>query len=697
MSKILIIEFGFFIVLFGIILRLFHVQIIRADHYRDLALAQYRTKIEIPPQRGNIYDKQGRILATSKRVEDFFVIKYLIEDCNEIDSVFCHYFEKPSGYYTKKIEENSGFIFLRRRVNLDVSNEIIALNMDGVGHQKSYKRVYPYGSCGAQIIGLCDIDNNGLEGLEKFYDDRLCGVSGESFIFRDARGNRNHLLSYGGVDPIAGDDIQISVDIEFQSIVEKELEEAVIENKAASGNSIFLEPKTGKVLAMASYPGYDPENPGQSSPVSRKNRTITDVFEPGSIFKFITFVAALEDSNFSIEDTIFCENGVFTNKWKVVEDTHEMGWSTLREIIVESSNIGIIKLAYMIENSLIFDRIQKFGFGTVTGIDFEGEVGGVLHPLESWTAYSDLSIPMGYEISVTPLQIVAAYGAIANGGNLMQPYLVTDFKRDGQYFEKKKSIRVRSVLEDETDSLLIHTLAEVVERGTAKKIKIDGISIAGKTGTAKKARLDGTGYWDDKYIGSFVGFAPVENPQVVGIVSIDTPQGLHYYGSAVAGPAFKGIIQRAVNIDIVDIQPDSSKIICSKKESISISTPDVRRMSLAQAQRILLDRGFDVSVIGSGARVVAQNPLPETIVATGSALSLVLDNPPDLSEKSLAIPDIVGLSMRDAISELSEAGIKFTIIGSGSVVATVPKAEEFVSFGETIVMECRNAHQLECR
>ncbi len=688
-SKVLYIEAGFLFVLFAIVLRLFYVQVIMAEHYRQIANIQHRERIDIPPKRSDIYDREGRILATNKRIEDFYAIKYLVTDIGKVDSVFCHHFGESRGYYADKIEKSSTFVFLKRGVELDIANQIIDLNLHGVEHQQSYRRVYPYGSCGAQVIGFCNIDNKGIEGLEKFYDDRLCGVPGQSIIFKDGKGHANPLLSYGGEEPIPGQDIVISIDIEFQSVVEKALADAVDINKAVSGFAVFLDPKSGQVLAMASNPTFHPEHIGDFPALYRKNRTITDVLEPGSIFKVVTYSVALEDSNFSTEDSIFCERGVYTTKYRVIRDEHEMEWASLKDVIVESSNIGIIKLAGMLDNSLIYDRIQQFGFGTVTGIDLEGEVGGTLHPLDTWTPYTDLALPMGYEISLTPLQIANAYGAIANGGWLMQPYLATEFHQYGLTVEKRKPIKVRRIVDEDTDSILIETLTEVVERGTAKRIKIDGIPMAGKTGTAKKPRLDGGGYWQDKFIGTFVGFAPADNPQVVGVISIDTPQGKYYYGGLVAGPAFRQIVQRAANMGIIDVQPDSSKLLCHSRNNSFVRMPDIRRMTLPQAERVLEARGLIPEVAGSGIHVTLQSPMPEATVPAGTIVKVVVDDIPDLKRESREIPDIYGLSMRDAIARLSQAGIEFRLIGSGSVVETIPARFEEVKTGEKVLVELR--------
>ncbi|MFP4459820.1 MAG: penicillin-binding transpeptidase domain-containing protein [Candidatus Zixiibacteriota bacterium] len=688
-NRIMIVQFGFFIVITLIIAKLFWVSVIQADYYREKAQDQYEKSMTLDPKRGRIYDRNGKCLAMNRRIKSIHALNYQVTSIDSLDSIFCEIFQHEPGYYKEKIGNRFGFVSLENRIEIDIASRIMDARINGVHCIDNYRRVYPYNEIGAQVIGFTDTDNKGIAGLELYYDEILSGKPGEIIMFSDASGKRNPLLSYGGENPKNGNDIHLTIDIELQAIVEAELEKGIKENKAAGGFAVFLIPKTGEVLAMASYPGFDPNNIGNSPKIAQKNRAITDVFEPGSVFKVVTYSTAVEDSGFCVYDTIDCENGLYQTRYKTVTDAHPEGRITMKKVLVESSNVGTVKIAERLDNNLLYNRARRFGFGSSTGIDFVGEVGGRLPHQADWSSTTPYVFPIGYEVSVTPLQVACAYGAIANGGKLMKPYLTRKIiDRHGNLKQRYNPIEVRRVMEERTDSILIEALTEVVDSGTARKAKIEGVKMAGKTGTAVKLNPDGPGYWAGHYIATFTGFAPANDAQIVGIISIDDPRNGIYYGGSVAGPVFKNILEKASNSGIIDIWKVDYTNLDTDAEDVIV--PDLYRMKRNQAEKVLHDRGLKADFFGNGYIVFSQSPNPLAKIDEGGTVRVGLArNPIDLDDSIATVPNIYGITMREAISKLNSEDIKFRIIGSGTVEETDPKPGQAIKPGDICLVVCK--------
>jgi cell division protein FtsI/penicillin-binding protein 2 len=491
--------------------------------------------------------------------------------------------------------------------------------------------------------------------------------------------------------PIDGDNIHLTIDIELQAVLEKRLKQSAEELIADGGFAVFIDPNNFEVLAMASYPTYDPANYSSVSVFNRKNRTVTDIFEPGSVFKIIPFTSAIEDSGWHTDDSIYCENGRYMTRYRLITDVHGYGMISLREVMSHSSNVGFVKLATKLDNEAMYNKARDFGFGTPTGIDFVGEMSGGFRKPDKWDNFTQTYFPIGYEVTVTPLQLACAYGAIANKGVLLQPYLMKAISDpSGRVKSTRQPVFVRRVLDPLTDSITVDVLTDVVEEGTATGVKIKGVKIAGKTGTAKKVKLGGGGYHDRQYIGSFVGFAPSDNPQIVGVVSIDNPKGGIYYGGSVAGPVFRDVVDWCINSGrITTSSSDTSSLLSPNNRQIIV--PQLMGMSKKSARIALEARGLMYHFNGEGNIVGEQIPAKGEKLSEGSVVVLnLIDNEKISVDKSKQVlPSVVGLTARGAAARLSSLNIKYRFNGSGLVVAQLPYAGSIMTKDGICELTCQ--------
>jgi cell division protein FtsI (penicillin-binding protein 3) len=398
----------------------------------------------------------------------------------------------------------------------------------------------------SHVLGFVDIDNRGLEGLELEADGFLRGQAGWMASNRDRKGREIMTLRSREVQPIDGYDLTLTVDVVIQHIAESELENGCRKYNAVGGCIVVMNPQTGAVLAMSSWPTYDPNSPADYPPEARRNRCITDVYEPGSTFKVVTVACALDRGAVSIGDSLFCENGAFRVGRHTLHDVHPYGTLTTAEIIKKSSNIGAVKIAMRLGERNLHAGIRGFGFGAPSGIGLPGEVVGILHPLAQWSGLSIAAVPMGQEIGVTPIQMAAAVSAIANGGLAMKPYLIDSVRDSSGRVIKAWAPEVRArVVSEAAARVLVKAMEGVPTReGTAPRAALEEYTVAGKTGTSQKVEPDGR-YSHSRFMSSFVGFAPAENPAVLIFVLLDEPKPV-YYGGAAAAPIFKEVAGRVL-------------------------------------------------------------------------------------------------------------------------------------------------------
>ncbi len=612
---------------------------------------------------------------------------------HEIDSVLCKTFHKEYGYYRRKILESpvKFDLCLEGKVDADIGSRLSENAVLGMRIVPIYERCYPFGKLASTIIGCVGAEGRGLEGIELQYNDILAGEPSQKFVFTDGSGKQYLMLCDTENEPRPGNDIYLTIDIRIQEMLECELENAMELYNANSACGVFLDHRTGEILAIGSIPNYDPNEQSKYTPERRRNRAITDPYEPGSIFKLVTMAMALEEGIISTTDTFDCENGEYSVCGRILKDVHGIGKVPASEIIVQSSNIGIVKIAQLAEKQVLYDYIKRFGFGSISGIDFPGECSGSLKSPENWWLTTLATIPMGYEISATPLQIACAFGAIANDGIYMRPYIA--YKCENQYREMRllhEPVAVRRVVSKEVADTLKSLLQSVVVRGTAQQARSSLIDFAGKTGTSRKQKTGTRGYFSESYYSSFGGFAPCDKPLISGMILIDDPRG-KYYGGSVAAPVFARVMEKVFSANILN-HPYGTKFrpIATASSPENVVVPDICGSTPEQAKEILHARKISVEFEGEGSLIVNQSPEPGRIVEQGDVVIAYLqDYPKTNSDSIIVVPDVVNMPLRDAIVRLSRAGINFRIEGSGIVVAQSPRKDCAISREDVCVLLCK--------
>ncbi len=624
--------------------RLAQIQIVDSQKYRKIAQRQYQSKIILPAERGLLYDCNGGVIASNSTLISFAADPQIAaEDAKAIANKFSKYFGKPRNYYLEKLQSDLRFVWLERQVDAKYLQNINPKKDTGIVVRYEPKRLYFHDHIAGQLVGTTNIDNQGLAGIEQEFDNQLQGVDGYVIFQRDGLGRARPSVDYPRVEPVHGHNIYLTIDMKIQSFAEKELKKGVEQNKAERGLVVILHPKTGEVLALAQYPNVDPNNFGKYQLQDQRLRAVTDLFEPGSIFKIVTASAALESGLVSPEKLFYAENGTYIvhvtpTKTRPIVDTHKEKWITFKESMEKSSNIVMAKVSDIIGSERFYKTARDFGFGIPTNIDYPGEVKGVLKKPMEWSATTLNTMAFGYEVGATPIQIAAAYAAIANDGILMRPYI---FKKEtdasGRIVKESQPQQIRRVVSSKTVRTLIDLFEGVVERGTGTPAKIPGVRIAGKTGTSKKF-IEGH-YEGGNYIASFVGFFPSDNPEIVCLVMLDNPRGSSYYGGTTSAPVFRAIAEQIINTtEFVAPQrkfaADTMKINEPVKENAGMILspagviPDVRGRSVRQAVSILKDRKLQAIVNGSG---IVRDQTPEPGLPLKRGMKITLTCQPKLS------------------------------------------------------------------
>lgn len=546
------------IVIFGLLAwRLFYVQFYLADDLGQNSERQQHAVITQKPQRGVIVDSRGRILAASNRIDTVFAEPRAIDDIRETANQLQQILDFPGHRICKIIDEskNPGYVRIKTRITPKQRDMIKKARIPGIGIHADWHRFYPTGPLTCHILGFIGFEQNGLAGIELKYDSQLRGSQGRNTLFVDA--SRKPIgFSVPGSFVNDGLGLVLTIDTAIQQFARTALMKQYKAYNAESAVAVVMDPATGAILAMLSLPDFDPDNISVLTERTLKNRVVTDPFEPGSIFKPIVAALALDAGIVDYNEEIFCEYGDYRGKGfgKIGEFAgHRFGNLTVRQILVQSSNIGMAKIGQKMGEQRLYDGLKLFGFGARTGIDLPGEDAGIVYPVEKWTGYSTTRIPFGHEIMVTSLQIIRAYAALANGGQMVTPHLVRAIVDDnGRITELKQHQKFTGyVVKPEVANWIIRdALVGVVDVGTGRKAALKKWQVFGKTGTANIADKELKGYDETNYIASFVGGAPAENPKVLVLVSIfkpDTTLGAGYSGGRVAAPVVKEILGKTLN------------------------------------------------------------------------------------------------------------------------------------------------------
>jgi len=529
------------IIAFGLLcVRLVFVQMGAAKPLSDIASSQYRLSVSLLPKRGVIYDRNLKELAISINLSSIFAEPFKIKDKGPVSEKLAGVLDISRDEIYKKLSQERGFVWLARKVSQDTARKVRSLNIKGIDFIKEPQRVYPNGVLASHILGFTDMDSNGIEGLELRFDKYLKGVVGYRYAIRDAKQREVPGYEYKEILPIDGDSMVLTIDSLIQSLAESELEDGFKKYHAKGACIIVMDPYTGDILALSNRPNFDPNNANSSIPDFRRNRAVCDFFEPGSSFKIVAASGLLEEKAVKPSDKFFCENGEY--KWcgHTYHDHRPHGWLEFRDVIKLSSNIGTMKAAQRLGKDRLYKYIKKFGFGSKTGIELPGEVGGITTHPSTWSKLSLCSISMGQEVTVTAIQLACAISALANGGNLVKPRIVERIQdRTGHAIQKFESKKPQRVISEETAKEMRDILRSVVDSGTAQLAEAKGYFPAGKTGTAQKVEPNGT-YSHRKFTASFIGFVPYDDPKFVIVVIMDEPRPI-YYGGVVCAPVFKKV------------------------------------------------------------------------------------------------------------------------------------------------------------
>ncbi len=518
--------------------RLAALQVVDHDRYRAKAAGQQQRVIDLPPSRGTIFDAQGRELAVSVEVESAWADPSEVPDPAALAAAVA----KAVGADAGKIRDDltrpgSGFAWLARRLDPPQAEALRALDLPGVRFQHETKRFYPNRELAAALLGFVGTDSIGLAGVERQYDAEITGRAGRQTVLADARRRRAVTPDLAFTAPEPGHDLVLTIDAVIQHAVERELAKAVEASGARQGTAVVLDPWSGAVLAMASYPGFDPNRFAGYAKERFVNPVVEEVYEPGSTFKMVTASAALGANLVDPSDLFDCEMGSIRLGKTLIHDHKRFGLLTFREVIARSSNVGAIKAGLRVGRDRLHEQASAFGFGRPTGIDLPGEAAGMLHPKEAWRPNSVAYVAFGHEVTVTALQLANAFAAVANGGTLFRPFVALERRGPGGEVERRPGPEaIGRPLAPTTAREIERLLEAVVADGTGKLAAVPGYTVAGKTGTAQKV-IDGR-YAAGRYIASFAGFVPARRPALVAAVVIDEPRPPLYHGGQVAAPVF---------------------------------------------------------------------------------------------------------------------------------------------------------------
>ena len=537
----------------AVIARLAHLQLFKGEALAMKAEKQHQQVIDLDGERGIIYDRAMREVAVNLDMASVYGVPNSIEDPMNVAKKIASDLDINSTTITTKLDSNRHFVWLRRRMQPEVVKKIEAMNIKGIGFMPETKRFYPKKELIGHILGFTDVDNHGIEGIEKYYEGLLAGKRGAILLERDAR--RRTVLSNTLLDPLRGNDLTLTIDEVIQYIMEKELASAVDEHHAEDGVGIVMNPYSGEILAMSVYPRFNPNAPGNYTSDRWRNRAITDIYEPGSTFKIVVASGILEEGLISPNEIVHDGSGSMIYGGSAIHDPHPIGHPiTFKEVIAHSSNVGTAKLGIRLGREKLYKYAKAFGFGQKTGIDLPGEVNGIIKPPSTWSGRSLVTISIGQEIGLTPIQLITAISSIANGGWLVKPHIVSEIKDTNGNVKEIRPEIVRRVISESTSQKMVDILKEVVSsRGTGNLAAVNGFSTAGKTGTAQKIDPDTGKYSKTRFISSFAGFVPAESPEIAILVIIDEPKGVAWGGS-VAAPVFKRVAEQT--LQYLHVEPE---------------------------------------------------------------------------------------------------------------------------------------------
>ena len=684
--RIILLGLASFVWFFLLVYRLVDLQVVRHAELARQVKRQHQRTLDITPKRGVIYDRNRKELAVSIGVDSVFAVPPEVEDPAQAAGLLAPLLELDPIEVEHRLRSGDSFVWLKRKIDAAASVKVRALKIKGIHFEQEHKRFYPKRELAAHVIGFVGMDDNGLGGLEYAFEEKLRGASERIVLTADGR--RRSYRRSGSGSP-ASQSLVLTLDENIQYIAERELAAAIKKTGSASGSIIVQNPQTGEIFAMANYPTFNPNNPTAVPTFFHVNRSVSLPYEPGSTFKLVTVAAALEEGLASPTEIIDCQMGGIVLAGHLINDWKPFGLLSVREIIHYSSDVGTIKLGLRLGERRLYEHIRRWGFGEKTGIELPAESRGIVHAPEKWSRISIGAISMGQEIAVTPVQLAAAISTVANGGIWTTPHVVQEVlgENPGEQASAKPSRRIIPV---EVAEEMRRMFAGVVTQGTGALAQLEGYSAAGKTGTAQKIDESGT-YSETDFIASFVGFAPVLNPAITVIVTLDSPRGPENDGGAVAAPVFRRVAENV--LAYLNVPADLPGFV-----------PAARPRSKQVADRGLVPGRIEASAPGAHSFVQS---LPVRNIQGGSGLSVpALTGQPDVSlpvpprharsiitreAESVEVPNFTGASLREVVVRCARLGLNPVLAGSGVAVSQKPAPGARVPRGARIRIEFRPA------
>ncbi|MCU0414069.1 MAG: transpeptidase family protein [Ignavibacteriaceae bacterium] len=653
-SRVLLILIIVVLIFSALVFRLVNLQVVRSDELSYFAKRQQTNTQTVKADRGFIYDRNDVLLVYNRNDYSFYVDLRMLPalEKDKLAKMFSKVIGKSKLHYSKLLKASGKTICLEKKVPFEKSLDLFEYKNPAFFYVEEPISVFHYGSLASHILGYVDNDYKGVNGISKSFDDVLRGKDGFRMVERNAMGDIISISEKQTRASIPGDDIYLTIDKRYQTIVEEELKQSLKANSGESATCIIMNPNTGEILSMANISDYDPNQFWKYGDFERKNRAITDSYEPGSTFKAITFAALLEDKACDESERINVENGVYKFRNNYIRDSHKFESLTVREILEESSNIGTAKLIQRMSDEKFYQYVRSFGFGTFTSISLPGEVTGKLVDLDKWNNQTKTYMSFGYSISVTPLQITNAFCAIVNGGILYQPQIVKrQVDKNGITVREYSPELVRRVISERTSERMRSLLLGAVQKGTGQQAKIDSLAIGGKTGTSKII-VNGK-YSDSQYYSSFIGFYPANNPTIVCYVLINKPTG-HYYGGLVSAPVFKNILTR-----IYELEKGKYN---HPKPSTDIKIADNK------------NQGSEYEFVSHESKLDDELNESQNVFASDNAKNLM--------------PDLRGKTIKEALLILNDLGVKWNISGSGVVAEQSIPPGQMINKRKTCILTC---------
>lgn len=651
---------GFVILGFlALAIKLYSIQVLNNEYYSLIAERQQNKPRVVKAERGIIKDRNGEVLSFTRDNISFYVDTRMMNDkkVDSITNIFSSTFGKDKKYYKEIIEKGFRNVCLEKKVPKDKALQLKKYVIEGLFYEEDYTRIYPYGSLASNVIGYVDQKLIGIDGVEKVYDDKLTGKDGYYVIEKDVVGRIISVNENSSRAPESGYNITLTINKTYQQILEEELAKGLQKYEGESASGILMDPNTGEILALSNFPNYDPANYEIFPNEVRRNRILTDTYEPGSTMKSISMSILFDQRLANPNEIIDTENGTFYYKSAKISDTHPFSQLSVKEILEQSSNVGMAKLSFRIPDDILYRYLRDFGFGNITSIDLPGETSGLLKKPNKFSALTKPFLSYGYEISVTPIQMISAYSALINGGVLYQPYIlkeITDSK--GNVVKCSQPNKIRNVIEKSTSDLMRSLMVGVVENGTGKTAQLEDVVVGGKTGTAQQ--LVNNSYTSKRHNSSFVGFFPADNPKLIGMILVNAPK-VGKYGGLVAAPIFREVSRRIIDADL-SLVPDKKKI----ERNNSIADQFIAELKSAPAS--------------NGKSFMNISPKKEDKYKTRFTFD----------ESNKTMPNLINSSLRDAVVQMNELGLEYKISGTGKVVSqSIEPGKTFLP-GDTCLVKC---------